>query len=175
MTGFDWDPGKEAMNIDKHDVSFSTAIRVFNDPKRKIILDFLQGRMPAYLDTGLIFVDVEDVATGHLLAAEKGVAGERYILGSQNMMLKNLLDLAGQLSGRPSPKFKVPYWVAYSTAAACTAWAECTGKPPAVALDAVRMAKELMFYDCNKAKEKLGFRPQTIELALRKAIQFFKG
>ena len=143
-------------------------------PTGKIILDFLNGKMPAYLDTGLNFVDVEDVAEGHILAAEKGVAGERYILGNRNLMLKEALDMLSKLTGMPAPKFKIPYWIAFTSGMVSTAVAELTGKPPAVPLDGVRMASEIMFYDSSKAAKDLGLRQNPVEQALEKAVKFFK-
>jgi dihydroflavonol-4-reductase len=143
-------------------------------PTGKLVLDFLNRKMPAYLDTGLNLVDVDDVAEGHLLAAEKGKPGERYILGNRNLMLKEILDMLARITGLPAPKIRIPYWVAYASGAASTAFAELTGVPPAVPLDAVRMAREVMFYDAAKAVRTLGLPQQPIEGALEKAVRFFK-
>jgi dihydroflavonol-4-reductase len=143
-------------------------------PTGKLVLDFLNRKMPAYLDTGLNLVDVDDVAEGHLLAAEKGKPGERYILGNRNLMLKEILDMLARITGLPAPKIRIPYWVAYASGAASTAFAELTGIPPAVPLDAVRMAREVMFYDAAKAVRTLGLPQQPIEGALEKAVRFFK-
>jgi len=140
----------------------------------KLIVDFLNGKMPAYLDTGLNLVDVEDVAEGHLLAAEKGRIGERYILGNKNLMLKEILELLAGLSGRPAPKFKIPYWIAYAAGFASTALSNITGKPPEIPLDGVRMARELMFYDSSKAVKELGMPQGAVEKALEKAVSFFR-
>lgn len=143
-------------------------------PTGKIILDFLNGKMPAYLNTGLNLVDVEDVAEGHLLAAEKGKVGERYILGNKNLMLKEILDLLEKITGIPAPKFKIPYWIAYSAGFFTTALSCLTGKEPAVPLDGVKMAREIMFYDSSKAVRELGMPQSSVESALEKAVRFFK-
>lgn len=143
-------------------------------PTGKLILDFLKKQMPVYLDTGLNLVDVEDVAEGHLLAAEKGKIGERYILGNKNLLLKEILDWLAKITGLPAPKFKIPYWVAYTAGAFSTAFAELTGIPPAIPLDGVKMAKELMFYDSSRAVKELGMPQNSIEEALEKAVKFFR-
>jgi len=129
--------------------------------------------MPAYLDTGLNLVDVEDVAEGHLLAAEKGRVGERYILGNRNLMLKEILEILAGLSGRPAPGFKIPYWIAYAAGFASTTLSNITGKPPDIPLDGVRMAQELMFYDSSKSVKELGMPQGRVEKALEKAVRFF--
>jgi len=140
----------------------------------KLILDFLNGKMPAYLDTGLNLVDVEDVAEGHLLAAEKGKVGERYILGNRNLMLKEILMILAKISGRPAPRIKIPYWIAYTAGFFSTVLADITGNPPGVPLDGVRMAKELMFYDAKRAVDELGMPQGNVETALEKAVRFFR-
>ncbi len=143
-------------------------------PTGKLILDFLKRKMPAYLETGLNFVDVEDVARGHLLAGEKGKVGERYILGGKNLMLKELFDLLSEVSGLPSPKYKIPYWIAYSAGWITTSFAGMTGRAPLVPLDGVKMARELMFYDGSKAVRELGMPQNFIQGALEKAVHFFR-
>lgn len=143
-------------------------------PTGKMIVDFLNGRMPAYVETGMNFIDVEDVATGHWLAAVKGVVGERYILGHKNMTLKDFLDLLARLSGKPGPKFRIPYAVAWMAGAASTSLSYLTGKEPLIPLDGVRMAHEPMYYDASKAVSKLGLPQTPVEEAARKAIRWFK-
>jgi dihydroflavonol-4-reductase len=143
-------------------------------PTGKMVVDFLNHQMPGYVNTGLNFVDVEDVAEGHLLAAEKGRVGERYILGNQNLMLKEILEMLAQLTGGPKPKFKIPYWVAYCAGLVSTGLATLTGKPPMVPLDGVKMSREIMFYDPSKAIRELGLPQHPIEGALTKAIKFFR-
>ena len=143
-------------------------------PTGKLILDFLRGKMPAYLDTGLNLVDVEDVAEGHLLAWEKGKAGERYILGNRNMTLKEISDMLSRVSGRPAPEFKIPYWAAYAAGFCSTAWAGISGQPPGIPLDGVKMARETMFYRSDKAVRELGLPQTPVGTALEKAVRFFR-
>lgn len=143
-------------------------------PTGKLILDFLNRKMPAYLDTGLNLIDVQDVAEGHLLAAEKGKIGERYILGNKNMMLKEILDLLSKITGLTAPRIKIPYWIAYGAGWFSTMAAGLTGKPPEIPLDGVRMARELMFYESSKAVRELGLAQNSIEAALTKAVAFFR-
>ena len=139
----------------------------------KLILDFLNHRMPAYLDTGLNLVDVEDVALGHLLAAEKGRVGERYILGNKNMMLKELLDLLARVTGLTAPRYKIPYAIAFAAGAVSTLLAEATGRSPGIPLDGVKMAREVMFYSPSKAVRELNLPQSSVEEALAKAARFF--
>ena len=143
-------------------------------PTGRIIVDFLNGRMPAYVDTGLNLVDVRDVALGHLLAAERGRPGERYILGARNMTLREILEELGRLGGRRAPKVQIPYGVAWAYAAAGTAWARVSGKEPRASLEAVRMSRKKMFVLTAKVERELGFRPGPVEEALRRAIEWFR-
>lgn len=142
-------------------------------PTGKIVQDFLKGDMPAFIDTGLNLVDVRDVAKGHLLAAEKGSSGERYILGCENLTLAEILRRLARLSGRKAPSVRLPYGVAYAAGLASTAWANVTGSEPRVPLDAVRMAKKKMFVSHDKAKRELGFDPSGVDGALSRAIEWF--
>jgi len=143
-------------------------------PTGQIILDFLRGKMPAFVDTGLNLVDVRDVAQGHLLAAERGRPGERYILGSENLTLEQILARLANITGRPKPSFKIPYAVAYAAGVASTAWASFTGHPPRVPLEAVRMAKKKMFVSHAKASRELGYLPQPVDPALERAVTWFR-
>jgi dihydroflavonol-4-reductase len=145
-------------------------------PTGKIILDFLEGRMPAYLDTGLNFVDVRDVARGHLLAFEKGQSGRRYILGNRegNLSLKDFLALLGEVSGKKPPRFKIPYGVAWMAGAVSTATASLTGKPPGIPLDGVLMAKHRMFFDPSRAVSELGLPQTPVRLAVSDAVAWFR-
>ena len=143
-------------------------------PTGKIIVDFLLGRMPAYVDTGLNVVDVRDVARGHLAAAERGRSGERYILGARNMTLREILEELARLGGRPAPKVRIPYAVAWTYAAAGTALASLTGRAPRASLDAVRMSRKKMWVRIDKAQRELGFAPGPVEEALRRAIEWFR-
>jgi dihydroflavonol-4-reductase len=143
-------------------------------PTGKIIVDFLNGRMPGYVDTGLNFVPVEDCARGHLLAAERGRIGERYILGGRNLTLKEMLDMLAIASGRPAPRWKIPYAVAY--AAGCVdAGISCVlGREPQIPLEGVRMSRHKMFVDASKAERELGFAPGPIEGALERAVEWYE-
>src|SRR5258706_3533166 len=139
-------------------------------PTGKIVLDFLKGDMPAFIDTGLNLVDVEDVAKGHLLAAEKGRPGERYILGCENVTLAEILRRLARLTGRKAPSMRLPYAVAYAAGAVSTAWCHISGTDPRVPLDAVRMARKKMFVSHDKAKRELGFNPSGVDKALARAM-----
>src|SRR6059058_2093009 len=114
-------------------------------PTGKIVVDFLNGAMPAFIDTGLNVVDVRDTALGHWQACERGRPGERYILGSENLTLAQILQMLAAITGRRAPKLRLPYAVAYCAGLVSTAWAGLTGKPPRVPLEAVRMAKKKMW------------------------------
>lgn len=143
-------------------------------PTGKIILDFLKGDMPAYVDTGLNLVDAADTARGHLQAAERGRTGERYILGCQNLTLQQILERLAALSGRPAPSARIPYPVAYAAGVVSTAWAYVSGSAPRAPLDGVRMAKKRMFVSHEKAVRELGFAPGPVDDALSRAIQWFR-
>jgi len=142
-------------------------------PTGKMIVDFLAGKMPAFLDTGLNVVDAADTALGHLLALERGRPGERYILGCRNMTLQQIFEELGRISGRPAPKLRIPYAVAYAAGVATTAWASITGHEPRAPLDAVRMARKKMWVSTAKAERELGFQPGPAEQALGKAARWF--
>jgi dihydroflavonol-4-reductase len=144
-------------------------------PTGKIILDFLKRRMPAYVDTGLNLVDVADTARGHLLAAEQGKPGERYILGCQNLTLKQILERLAKLSGLAAPNFRIPYFVAYGVGMCSTAWARMSGSEPRAPIDAVRMARKKMFVSHEKARRELGFEPAPLDGALKRAIEWFRA
>jgi len=143
-------------------------------PTGKMVVDFLNGKMPAYVDTGMNFVDVEDVAEGHWLAAQKGRIGERYILGNQNLTLKDFLGLVARIGGRPAPKIQIPYTVAWLAGAISTGLASLTGKPPTIPLDGVRMAHAPMYYSSAKAIHELGLPQTPIDVAVEKAVRWFK-
>jgi dihydroflavonol-4-reductase len=144
-------------------------------PTGKIVLDFLNGDMPAFIDTGLNVVDVRDTADGHWLACEKGRPGERYILGSENLTLAQILQKLAKITGRKAPTTRLPYAVAYCAGACSTAWAGLTGKAPRVPLDAVRMAKKKMWVTHQKAARELGFSPGPAEQALARAVAWFQS
>jgi len=144
-------------------------------PTGKMIVDFLNGKMPAYVDTGMNFIDVEDVAAGHWLAFQKGRVGERYILGHQNLTLKDFLDRLARVSGRAAPRIRIPYAVAYLAGAVSTGLSYLTNRQPTIPLDGVRMAHEPMYYDASKAVRELGLPQTPIEEAIRKAVDWFKS
>jgi len=144
-------------------------------PTGKVILDVLNGAMPAYLDTGLNWVHVRDVAAGHILAAEKGRVGERYILGhgAGNWTLKQLLEALAEITGVPAPRFKVPYGMALAAAHVNEALSRLTGRPPRAPLAGVRMARHKMFFNPNKAVHELGLPQTPPQQALRDAVEWF--
>ncbi|MBI5280349.1 MAG: NAD-dependent epimerase/dehydratase family protein [Candidatus Solibacter usitatus] len=144
-------------------------------PTGQTIVDFLRGRMPAFVDTGLNIVDAGETAEGHWLACEKGRPGERYILGSENLTLEQILGHLAAISGRPAPRVKLPWLAAALAGAVSTGLAAVTGKEPRVPLDAVRMARKRMWVTHAKAGKELGFRPSGAEPALRKAVEWFRS
>lgn len=145
-------------------------------PTGKIVLDFLRGRLPAFIDTGLNLVDVEDVAAAHLLAFERGKAGERYILGNENVTLQSMLQLLALETGRVAPRIKLPFAVAYATAAASELIeGRVLGHAPTVPMEGVRMARVPMYYDSSKARCELGMPQSPIGDALRKAAEWFEA
>jgi dihydroflavonol-4-reductase len=143
-------------------------------PTGRILLDFLRGRMPAYVDTGLNLVAVEDVAEGHLLAAERGEIGRRYILGHQNMSLKQILGVLARITGRPAPRVRLPHAVAYMAGLADELMARMRGRAPQIPLEGVRMARHKMFVDCSRAVRELGFAPGPVEAALERAVAWYQ-
>ncbi len=143
-------------------------------PTGKIVVDFLKDKLPAYIETGLNLVDADDVATGHLLAAEHGRAGERYILGSENLTLGQILQRLARISGKKAPTTKIPYAVAYAVGVASTASANLTGHEPMAPLEGVRMARKKMFASHAKAGRDLGYAPGSADTALQKAVQWFR-
>ena len=145
-------------------------------PTGRIIVDFLNRRMPAYMETGLNIVDVEDVARGHLLAAERGRIGEKYILGGENLTLKEFLGRLAAVAGLPAPKMRIPYAVAFGYALGAEAFARTvTRRAPRASLTEVRMARKRMFFDSSKARAELGYSPGPIDAAIAAAIEFFRS
>jgi dihydroflavonol-4-reductase len=142
-------------------------------PTGRIILDFLNGQLPAYVDTGLNFVAVEDVAKGHFLAAEHGQVGARYILGDRNLTLKQMLEILSTLSGRPMPRLRLPHAVPFLAALVDSLAARLLGRQPRISLEGVRLARHKMFVDSSKARRELGFRPGPLEAALERAIRWY--
>jgi dihydroflavonol-4-reductase len=143
-------------------------------PTGAIVTDFLARRMPAYVDTGLNLIDVKDVAEGHLLAAERGRIGEKYILGNKDMTLKQVLDLLSRITGLPAPRLRVPHAIPLVVGAIDSGLARLTGRPPRVPIEAVRMSMKKMYFDPAKAVREL-LLPQTDPaIALRRAVAWFR-
>jgi dihydroflavonol-4-reductase len=143
-------------------------------PTGQIIVDFMKGRMPAYIETGMNIIDVDDVAAGHLLAMQKGRLGERYILGNKNLMLREVFEILSRLSGVKAPSIKLPR-LAILPLAYLNQWiANLTGRPPRIPLEGVKMAKYKMHYDCSKAIRELGLPQTPPEVALGKAVRWFR-
>ena len=144
-------------------------------PTGKIIVDFLRGKMFGYVDTGMNLIDVKDCAEGHVLAAEKGRAGERYILGGHNITLKQLFDALANVTDIASPRTQVPHWVAESYARLENFWSiQVAGREPDVPLESVKLARHKMWFDSAKAVRELGLSQNPIEQALERAVVWFQ-
>ena len=144
-------------------------------PTGQVIVDFMKGRMPAYIETGMNLIDVDDVAVGHLHAMEKGRIGERYILGNRNLMLREVFALLSQLTDVPAPTIKLPR-LAILPLAYANQWLSdyVTHRPPRIPLEGVKMAKYVMHYDCSKAIRELALPQMPVEVALEKAVRWFR-
>ena len=144
-------------------------------PTGKIIVDFLRGKMFGYVETGMNLIDVRDCAEGHVLAAEKGRAGERYILGCNNLTLKQLFDLLATVTELASPRMKVPHWVAETYARIENAWSiNVASRDPDVPLESVKMSRHKMWFDASKAVRELGLPQNPIKHALERAVIWFR-
>jgi len=144
-------------------------------PTGRIIVEFLNRRMPAYVETGLNLACVEDVAQGHLLAAERGRIGEKYILGGENLTLQGMLQRLAARSGLPAPRMRIPYAVALGFAFGAEDVARTiTHRAPRASVTEVRMARKKMFFDSSRARAELGYTPQPIDEGLSRAIDFFR-
>ena len=144
-------------------------------PTGRIVVDFLNRKFPAYVDTGLNLVDVDEVARMHLVAVYKGTPGERYILGGENLTLKQILDRMSSITGLPSPTVKVPHAVAMAFAFFDeTVTGKLLGKEPRATVEAVQMGKKKMYASSNKAERDLGFKVMPVYPALRSAIEWFE-
>jgi dihydroflavonol-4-reductase len=144
-------------------------------PTGQVIVDFMKGRMPAYIETGMNIVDVDDVAEGHLLAMQKGRIGERYILGCKNLLLREVFEMLSSLTGIKAPALKLPRLAVLPLAYANAWFANLTGRPPRIPLEGVKMAKYKMHYDCSKAIRELGIPQTPPEVALGKAVRWFRS
>lgn len=142
-------------------------------PTGEMILRFLRRQMPAVVDTGLNLIDVRDCAEGHLLAAEKGRIGQRYILGCKNLTLLEICQILSALSGVPAPSQRIPYPVAYLAAWLNTKYSILRGKTPAISLEGVRMAKKKMWVSCAKALNELGLKQTPPEEPLARAVKWY--
>jgi dihydroflavonol-4-reductase len=145
-------------------------------PTGRIVVDFLKKKFPAYVDTGLNLVDVAECAQGHIAALEKGRSGERYILGGENLTLKQILDRLADITGLPSPKIKVPYVVALATGVVDqVVTGYIRNREPRATIDAVRMGRKKMFVSSGKAEHDLGWKTVPVNAALRRAVEWFQA
>jgi len=145
-------------------------------PTGRMIVEAAAGRMPAFVDTGLNIVHVDDVATGHLLAFDKGVVGERYVLGGENMELSAILAEIARITNRKAPNIKIPHNLILPLGYAAEAWTRLTGgSEPFVTVDGIRMAKKMMFFSSAKAKRDLGYVARPAPHALEDAVSWFRG
>lgn len=144
-------------------------------PTGRIVVDFLKKKFPAYVDTGLNLVDVSECARGHIAALEKGKSGERYILGGENLTLKQILDKLAAITGLPSPNVKVPYVMALATGVVDEmVTGRVLGREPRATIDAVRMGRKKMFVTSAKAERELGWKSLPVDDALRRAVSWFR-
>jgi dihydroflavonol-4-reductase len=145
-------------------------------PTGRIVVDFLKKKFPAYVDTGLNLVDVRECAAGHLAALERGRSAERYILGGENLTLKQILDKLGEITGLPSPKVKVPYVMALATGVVDEmVTGRLMGREPRATIDAVRMGRKKMFVSSAKAERELSWKIVPVDAALRRATEWFRA
>ena len=143
-------------------------------PTGKMILEAAKGKMPAYVDTGLNIVHVDDVAIGHLLALEKGNSGRRYILGGQNMTLRQILEEIAVITGNTPPRIRLPHNLILPVAYMFEAVSKITGKEPLATVDGVKLAKKKMFFTSKRAEKELGYSHRPASLAIRDAVKWFK-
>jgi len=142
-------------------------------PTGKIILDFLNGKMPGYVETGLNFVGVEECAAGHLLVSDKGKIGERYLLGAENLTLKEMLDTLARITGLSAPKLKIPHGIALGVAYANTAFSRLLGREPGIPVEGVKIAQHMMFVNATRAQKELGFKPGSVAAAFERAVRWY--
>jgi dihydroflavonol-4-reductase len=178
-----WMAEREALNAAREGLSVIVAMPTTPvgpwdwkpTPTGKIIVDFLNGAMPGYVDTGLNFVGVEECAAGHLLVAEKGKVGQRYLLGGENLMLKQLLDTLERITGLRAPTLKIPHGLALGAAYASTIFARLIGKEPGIPIEGVKIAQHMMFVDCSRAGRELGFKAGSVAAALDRAVRWYEA
>ena len=143
-------------------------------PTGQMIVDVINGKMPGYIDGGMNFVDVEDVARGHILAAQKGRIGERYILGNENLPFKDYFELVGEVAGVEPPKRKMPYPLAITMAYGFQLLSAITRKPPLMTPSMIRMSGSHAYFDCSKAVNELGMPQTPIRTTIEKAVSWFR-
>ncbi len=144
-------------------------------PTGRIVVDFLKQKFPAYVETGLNLVDATECARGHVQALEKGRSGERYILGGENLTLKQILDQLAAITGLPSPTVKVPYIVALAGGVFYEFTGRLLGREPRTTIDAVRLSRKMMFVSSAKAERELGWRTVPVDAALRRSVEWFRA
>jgi dihydroflavonol-4-reductase len=178
-----WMAEKEALNAAKSGLPVIVAMPTTPvgpwdwkpTPTGKIVLDFLNGKMPGYVETGLNFVGVEECAAGHLLIAEKGKVGERYLLGGENLTLKGMLDILAKITGLRAPMLKIPHGLALGVAYANTVFSRLVGREPGIPIEGVKIARHMMFVDCSRAKRELGFQAGQVAAALERAVRWYEA
>ena len=145
-------------------------------PTGRIVVDFLKKKFPAYVDTGLNLVDATECARGHVMALERGRRGERYILGGENLTLKQILDKLAAITGLPSPTVRVPHFVALGAAVVDELWTgRIRGLEPRATIDAVQMGRKKMFVNSAKAERELGWKTVPVDASLRRAVDWFRA
>lgn len=143
-------------------------------PTGRMIADAAAGAMPAFVDTGLNIVHVDDVARGHVLALTQGEVGERYILGGEDMSLRAILETVAALAGRRPPRWRLPHGLVLPVASLAETWARLSGRPPRLTVDGLRMARKCMYFSSAKAERALGYRPRPAREALGDAVAWFR-
>jgi dihydroflavonol-4-reductase len=143
-------------------------------PTGRIVLEAATGRMPAFVDTGLNLVHVDDVAEGHFLALERGNVGERYILGGQDVSLKQMLADIAAMTGRRAPTVQLPHWPLYPIAHLVEAVARRTGREPFITVDGLNMSRHRMYFSSDKARRVLGYQPRAYQEGLQEALAWFR-
>jgi len=178
-----WMAEKEALNAAKSGLPVIVAMPTTPigpwdwkpTPTGKIVLDFLNGKMPGYVETGLNFVGVEECAAGHLLIAEKGKVGERYLLGGENLTLKAMLDILAKITGLRAPMLKIPHGLALGVAYANTVFSRLVGREPGIPIEGVKIARHMMFVDSTRAQRELGFKAGPVSAALERAVRWYEA
>jgi dihydroflavonol-4-reductase len=178
-----WMAEKEALNAAKSGLPVIVAMPTTPvgpwdwkpTPTGKIILDFLNGKMPGYVETGLNFVGVEECAAGHLVVAEKGKVGERYLLGGENLTLKAMLDMLAKITGLHAPSLKIPHGLALGVAYANTVFSRLLGREPGIPIEGAKIARHMMFVDCSRAQRELAFKSGPVAAALERAVRWYEA